>query len=255
MSPIMSLAKKRGITVIEDAAHAFGGSYKGRMIGTIGDFGSFSFHEVKNVTSMGEGGILTTNLLFGKDFSKARFVGFDVAHPIPTWLYDAVALKGKRGYFSPGNHSSTEIQALGLRTQMKRLKGIISKRRKAAEYLNRRLGKIPGIIIPLLDSKTIKSTHHLYLLQIDPDILSGDIQDLKKKLDKRGVTNIAHFAPLYKFSIMKQLGYNTKAIQKTCPNAEEAFSRRFTHLPLYELTQGQLKYMADAVIESVNEMR
>lgn len=255
MDAIMKLAKKHNIIVIEDAAHAFGSSYKGKMIGTIGHFGSFSFHEVKNVTSLGEGGILVTNLPFGKDFPKSRFVGFDMAHPIPTWLYDVVALKGKSGYFAPGNHSATEIQALGLLNQMKRMKRIIAKRRKASDYLNRQFEKIPGIITPPPDSKKIMSTHHLYLLQIDPSKLRGDIQNLKEKLTKKGVTNIPHFAPLYKFSIMKQLGYNTGAIEKTCPKAEEAFRHRFTHLPLYDLSREQLKDMAEVVIESVEEMR
>lgn len=78
---------------------------------------------------------------------------------------------------------------------------------------------------------------------------------MKKKLTQRGVIQIPHFAPLYKFSYMRQLGYDTKAIEKTCPNAEEAFQHRFTHLPLYPLTQAELEYMADAVIESVKEMR
>lgn len=255
MDPIMKLAKKHNIIVIEDAAHAFGASYKGRMIGAIGDFGSFSFHEVKNITAMGEGGILVTNLPFGKDFPKNRFVGFDISHPIPTWLYDVVAIKGKGGYFAPGNHSATEIQALGLLCQMKRMKKIIAKRKEAAEYLNKRFKGVDGILTPPLDSNNIKSTHHLYLLQIDPDRFRGDIQDLKKKLTERGVTNIPHFAPLYKFSIMRQLGYDTKAIEKTCPSAEDAFRHRFTHLPLYDLSHDQLKYMADVVIGSVEEMR
>lgn len=255
MEPIMRLAKRHNITVIEDAAHAFGASYKGRMIGTIGHFGSFSFHEVKNVTSMGEGGILVTNLPFGKDFAKSRFVGFDISHPIPTWLYDVVALKGKDGYFAPSNHSATEIQALGLLCQMKRMKKIIAKRQQAAEYLNKRFKGVDGILTPPLDSNNIKSTHHLYLLQINPDKLKGDIQDLKRKLAEKGITNIPHFAPLYKFSIMRQLGYDTKAIEKTCPNAEEAFRHRFTHLPLYDFSQDQLKYMADVVIESVKGMQ
>ena len=81
--------------VVEDAAHAFGGSYKGQSIGTIGDFGSFSFHEVKNINSLGEGGVVVTNSEYGKDFTKSRFGGFDIAHPIENWLYDVVALKGK----------------------------------------------------------------------------------------------------------------------------------------------------------------
>src|SRR3989339_137217 len=254
MDPIMALAKKRNITVLEDAAHAFGGEYKGRKIGTIGHFGAFSFHEVKNITSMGEGGILNTNLKCGEEFPKARFVGFDIAHPIKNWLYDVTALRWKGDCFAPGNSSSTEIQAVGLIAQLKRLEKIIEKRRKAAEYLNSIFKNVRGLLIPKLDSAEIKSTHHLYLLKIDPSVLKGDIQMLKQKLTKKGITQIQHFAPLYKFSIMKQLGYDTGKIAKSCPNAEEAFSRTFTHLPLYDFDKSQLDYLADAVIKSVKEM-
>jgi len=255
MDPIMRLARKHDITVIEDAAHAFGGSYKGKMIGTIGHFGAFSFHEVKNVTALGEGGILVTNGKWGEDLRKARFLGLDPSVQIPNWLYDVKAFKGKSGYFASGNYSTTEIQALCLLSQIKRLSKVIARRKKAAEYMNRRLGKVEGIVTPLLGDDKIKSTYHLYLIQIDPDKVGGDIQVLKQKLDTRGVVQIQHYAPLYKFSIMKQLGYDTDAIEATCPVAEEAFRHRFTHLPLYDLNAEQLKYMADAVIESVQEMK
>jgi len=255
MDPIMKLARKHDLTVIEDAAHAFGSVYKGRMIGTVGHFGAFSFHEVKNITSLGEGGILVTNTAYGKDLRQARFLGVDMSRRIPNWLYDVRAFKGKGGYFASQNSSSTEIQAICLSSQLKRLRNIIARRRKAAQFLNRRLAKVDGVITPLLDSAKIKTTHHLYLLQIDPDRIGQDIQVLKKKLDARGVVQIPHFAPLYKFSIMKQLGYDTAAIEASCPVAEEAFRHRFTHLPLYDLSQEQLTYMADAVIDSVREMK
>lgn len=255
MDPIMKLARRHGITVIEDAAHAFGARYRGRMVGTIGHFGAFSFHEVKNVTSFGEGGILVTNTPFGKDFAKARFLGLDLSRRIPNWLYDVVALKGLEGCYMAGNHSATEIQAVGLQQHMRRLDRIIAKRRAAAEYLTRRLNKIEGIITPPMDTRDIRSSHHLYLLQVDPEKAGGDIQTLKQKLTDKGIVNLPHFAPLYKFAVMRQFGYNGKAIAQTCPVAEEAFNRRFTHLPLYEFTREQLDYMADAVIESVNEMK
>ncbi len=256
MDSIMKLAKENDIMVVEDAAHAFGGSYKGKMSGTIGDFGSYSFHEVKNINALGEGGIVVTNTDFGEDFPKSRFGGFDIAHPIEKWLYDVVALKGKGDHYTAaGNHSSTEIQAVILLSQMKRLEKIIKIRRKNAEYLNKRFEGIEGIIPCPLDNDEIKGTYHLYLLQIEPEKLNGDIQDFEEKLTAKGVTQIPHFAPLYRFSYMKQLGYDTEAIKKTCPNAEEAFLHRFTHLPLYPITEEQLKYMADKVIEAVEEMR
>ena len=255
MAPIMSLARKHRITVIEDAAHAFGGSYKGKMTGAIGHFGSFSFHEVKNVTALGEGGILVSNMPFGKELRRARFLGLDLTRQIPNWLYDVPAFKGKEGYFFTGNYSTTEVQALGLLTQMKRLKRIIAKRKRAAQYLNKRFAKEDGVITPPGDDDKVKSTYHLYLLQIEPDKVGGDIKTLKKKLDARGIVQIPHFAPLYKFSVMKQLGYDTKAIEATCPVAEEAFQHRFTHLPLYDFDQERLKCLADAVIDAVREMK
>lgn len=255
MDPIMELAKKHDLTVIEDAAHAFGAEYKGKMIGTVGDFGAFSFHEVKNINSLGEGGLLVSNSSFGPDLSKSRFLGLDLSHKIKNWLYDVVALEGKDGFFAAGNHSSTEIQALCLMEQMKRLKKIIKKRRDAAKYLHERFRNIDGIIPAAEDTADSKSTHHLFLLQIDPEITGGDIQILKKKLEDKGIINIQHFAPLYKFSIMQQLGYDTDALAKSCPVAEEMFNRRFTHLPLYDFSKKDITYIADTVIDCINEMK
>jgi dTDP-4-amino-4,6-dideoxygalactose transaminase len=255
MDPIMRLAEERDITVIEDAAHAFGAEYKGRMAGAVGHFGSFSFHEVKNITALGEGGLLVSNTDFGADFDKARFLGLDLSRQIANWLYDVVALEGKDGVFAPGNHSATEIQALGLKLQMKRLSDIIAKRRSAAEYLTGRFERVEGLIPQVLDTDTVKSTYHLYLLQVDPDKAGGDVQTFKRKLQEKGVVNIPHFGPLYKFSIMRQLGYDTESIERSCPVAEDVFNRRFTHLPLYEFDRLDLEFMADTVIETVEEMK
>jgi dTDP-4-amino-4,6-dideoxygalactose transaminase len=256
MEAIMKIAKENDIAVIEDGAHAFGSFYKGKAVGTIGDFGSFSFHEVKNITSCGEGGIVVTNSDYGNDFPKARFGGFDIANPIDKWLYDVVALKGKGDHFSmAGNHSSTEIQAVVLLNQFKRLPEIIKTRKLNAEYLNSRFAGIEEILPCPLDTKDIKSAYHLYLFQLDHKRLNGDIQDFKTKMNDRGIINIPHFAPLYRFSYLKQLGHDTAAMQKSCPNAEEAFLHKFTHFPLYPLTEQQLEYMADNIIEAVHEMR
>jgi len=256
MDAIMEIAKTYDLAVIEDAAHAFGGSYKGKAIGTIGDFGSFSFHEVKNINSLGEGGIVVTNSEHGANFAKSRFGGFDIANPIDKWLYDVVALKGKGGHYTvAGNHSSTEIQAVVLLNQLKRLPGIIETRRNNAAYLNDRFKGIDGIIPCPMDTAQIKGTYHLYLFQLDANKLHGDIQEFKYKITKRGVVQIPHFAPLYRFSYLKQLGYDTETMKRSCPNAEEAFLRRFTHFPLYPLAMDQLEYLADNVIDCVKEMQ
>lgn len=256
MEPIMELARAHDILVLEDAAHAFGAMYKGKMVGTIGDFAAFSMHEVKNITSFGEGGILTTTVPgFGDEMKRARFLGLDFTCPIKDWLYNITPIRGKEAPFVPGNSSTTEIQGLGLTLQIARNEEIISARKSAAAYLTKRFAENDAIIPQDLGNEEIKPTFHLYLLQIDPERAGGDVQKLKKKLEEKGVTQIAHFGPLYRFKIVEDMGYNPEEIAKGCPNCEEVFYKRFTHLPLYGLSDEQLKYMADAVLESVAEMQ
>lgn len=256
LDPIMELARKHNILVLEDAAHAFGAMYKGRKIGTIGDFAAFSFHEVKNITSFGEGGIATTNIPgFTPEMKRARFLGLDFSAPIKNWLYNITPIPGKEKPFVAANYSPTEIQALGLKLQISRNEEIIEARRRAAEYLNSRLAENDAIIPQDLGNEEIKPTFHLYLLQIDPEKAGGDVQTLKKKLEEKGVTNIPHFGPLYRFKIVNDMGYDADEIAKTCPVCEEVFYKRFTHLPLYGLSDDQLAYMADAILESVSEMQ
>ena len=256
MDPIMELAKKHDILVLEDAAHAFGALYKGRKVGTIGDFAAFSMHEVKNITSFGEGGILTTSIPgFGGELKRARFLGLDFTCPIKDWLYNITPIQGKYAPFVPGNASTTEIQGLGLTLQVQRNEQIIAERAAAAAYLNSRFAENDAIVPQLLGDAETKPTFHLYQLQIDPEKAGGDIQVLKKKLEERGVTQIAHFGPLYRFKIVQDMGVDSDEVAKTCPVCEEVFYKRFTHLPLYGLTQEQLQYMADAVLDSVAEMQ
>ena len=256
LDPILELAKKNNILVLEDAAHAFGAMYKGKKIGTLGDFAAFSFHEVKNITSFGEGGIVTTNVQgFENDIKRARFFGLDFTAPIKNWLYNVTPIQGKEEPFVAVNYSTTEIQALGLKLQVARNEEIIAERRRAAEYLNKRFAENDAIIPQDLGNDDIKPTFHLYLLQIDPAKAGGDVQTLKKKLEEKSVTNIPHFGPLYRFKVVSDMGYDPEEIAKSCPVCEEVFYKRFTHLPLYGLSDEQLEYMADAVLESVAEMQ
>ncbi len=257
LEPIIKLAKEHDIIVLEDAAHGFGAEYKGKKVGTIGDFAAFSFHEVKNITSFGEGGIVTTNVPgFGDDMKRARFLGLNFGtEPIKDWLYNVTPIPGKEKPFVALNYSPTEIQGLGLKLQVARNDAIIESRRKAAEYLNSRFAKNPAIICQDMGSDDVKPTFHLYLLQIDPALAGGDIQILKKKLEEKSVTQIPHFGPIYRFKVVQDMGYDSEKIAKTCPNCEEVFYKRFTHLPLYGLSQEQLEYMADAVLEAVEEMQ
>ena len=169
MDPILELARRRGILVVEDAAHAFGARYKGRPAGTIGDFGAFSFHEKKNVNSFGEGGILATNLPVGEKLRQARFLGLDPSRKPAGWIYDVVALEGRarplRGrqqllHGDPGRGP--------FRAAARACRGSWKSGAARAEYLSGRFAASPALVPEPPDSADFRSTHHLYLLQIDP---------------------------------------------------------------------------------------
>ena len=257
MDPIMELAAKHDLIVMEDAAHGMGGVYKGRKLGSIGHFGGFSLHEVKNINSFGEGGLLLSNEAWaGPQFPGGRFLGLDFTRKIKDWLYDISPLTDRFGKPQVAqNHSATEIQALGMLLQMQRLDEIIAKRRRAAEYMNSVLSKEEGILTEKADTAETYGTHHLYLLRIDPEITGGNIQQLSVKLAAKGLTNITHFGPMYRFRIMAELGYDENAIAATCPNTEKMFYHAYTHLPLYPLTDAQIEYQAAAVVEAVRELK
>ena len=258
MDAIMKIAKKHDLVVMEDAAHGFGGEYKGRKLGTIGHFGCFSFHEVKNCTSLGEGGVFVSNVkAYRGEARRARFLGVDFGSKIKNWLYNISLIKGKGDvvYQASNNASVTEIQAIALMQQIKRYGKVLAERKREASYMTKRLAKVPGIMAQDLGNDAIKPTFHLYQLQIDPKVVGGDVQTLKAKLEAKGVTNIPHFGPIYRFSASIGSGFDEKKIAKTCPVTEYVFDKCYTHLPIYGLSKDQLKFMADAIIESVDEMR
>ncbi len=257
MDPLMELSRKKGIPVIEDAAHGFGGTYKGHRLGTIGDFGAYSFHEVKNITSLGEGGILVTNSDLGAQFPRARFCGFDLETPPPrTWLYNISPIYAKDGSpFVPSNFSTTEIQAVALLNHIRRNDQIIADRRRVAQQLHDAFIDIPGLVPGPMHSPTFGSTFHLFLLRIDPKVIRGGIQPFKQALAGKGITQIAHFCPLYYYKLFHELGYDQAAIAASCPGAEQIFFEHYTHLPLYGLSEDAVSYMIESVIQTAKELR
>ncbi len=257
MDALMALARKKGIAVIEDAAHGFGGAYKGQPLGTIGDFGAYSFHEVKNIRSLGEGGILVTQSDLGAQFPKARFCGFDLETPPPrTWLYNISPIYAKDG--APcvaSNFSTTEIQAVALLNHIRRNDEIIAQRRKVARKLHDAFRDVPGLLPGPLPSRDFGSTCHLFLLRVDPNVIAGGIQAFKQGLARKGVTQIAHFCPLYHYKLFRELGYDPAAIAASCPGAEQVFFEHYTHLPLYGLSADTVNYLVESVVQTARELR
>ncbi len=170
MDPILAIAKRHGLLVIEDAAQAHGSTYKGRKVGGIGDIGIFSFQGSKNLPA-GEGGIVVTDRedlreqanrfrMFGEDIRESDQHAFDPAHP----------LDGAREYnaFMMGwMYRTTELNAALCRSQLRRLDEFLANTRRNATYLSQELGRIPGIVPPYIPPDCTSSFYQ-YRLRLDP---------------------------------------------------------------------------------------
>jgi len=188
MDAIMAIAKKHNLFVIEDAAHSVGSQWRGVGLGAIGDAGSFSFQNSKNLTS-GEGGAITTNRkdLYDKCFS-IHHCGRDMEKGI--W-YDHP--------FLGTNARLTEWQAAILNTQMKWLDSHIKTREDNAAHLTNRLNELPFIETLKFDDRVTRNAYHLFLFKYK----KAACKNLPKKkfveaLNAEGIPLAPGYVPLYR---------------------------------------------------------
>ncbi len=169
MEPILELAARRGLWVIEDCAQAHGATYRGRPVGSLGHAAAFSFCQDKILTTGGEGGMLTTNdpLLWErawsyKDHGKSPEA---VARPSATvfkWLHESFGT----------NWRMTEMQAALGRVALRRLPQWVLSRRHNAAVLTERLGCIPALRIPVPPNHLQHSYYKFYAF-LRPERLSA----------------------------------------------------------------------------------
>ena len=173
MDPILAIARKHRLLVIEDAAQAHGSTYKGKKVGGLGDMGIFSFQASKNLPA-GEGGMFVTNReelkeranrfrMFGEDVRESDKRAFDPTRP----------LDGVREYNSlmmGWMYRSNEMTAALTRSQFRRLDASLAQTRRNAAYLTENLGRIPGIVPPYVPPDCT-SGYYQYRLRLDPKAL------------------------------------------------------------------------------------
>lgn len=237
MDIISEIAERNGLTVIEDAAHAMGASYKGRKIGSISDMTCFSFHPVKPITT-GEGGMVVTDSeeLY-KRLVLFRSHGITRDEKLMTenqgkWYYQQLVL----GY----NYRITDIScALGC-SQMNKLDAFLGKRKKIADWYNDAFGGVDGIRIPK-QLEGSQSGWHLYMIQVT----QKKRKQVFDRLRDAGIGVNVHYIPVYKHPYYQNNGY----IDCCCPNAEEFYERAIS-LPIYpDLAAEQQNYVIAQVID------
>ncbi|MBQ6219288.1 MAG: DegT/DnrJ/EryC1/StrS family aminotransferase [Methanosphaera sp.] len=224
MDPILEIAEKHDLKVIEDAAQAHGSTYKGKKIGSIGDLGCFSFYPTKNMTT-GEGGMVTTN-----DEELAEKSSMVRAHG-ESKRYEQSLL----GY----NYRMTDIAAsIGL-VQLKNIDQINKKRNENAEYLSEGLSDVKGITTPEI-AENVTHVFHQYTIRV-----SKDRDAFKDFLTQKEIGTGVH----YPIVLYKQPYYQNIGLTGNCPEAELA-ANQVISLPVHpSLTQEEL----DTIISAVKE--
>ncbi|MBI4721781.1 MAG: DegT/DnrJ/EryC1/StrS family aminotransferase [Candidatus Stahlbacteria bacterium] len=165
MDEIMSIAKKQGLIVIEDAAHSCGAEYKGRKIGSIGDATCFSFHAVKNLTT-GDGGMVTTNRSeIANRLNSLRWLGIDKG----TWERTEEAGLAKYSWYYEVKELGYKYQmndiaaAIGL-VQLQKLDKLNARRRHIVEKYNESFKEIKWIETPV-EREYVQSAWHNYVIK------------------------------------------------------------------------------------------
>ena len=227
MDPLMEVAKKHNLKVVEDACQAHGAEYKGRRTGSLGDVGCFSFYPGKNLGAYGDGGMAVTddNEVAGK-IQILRNLGSKV----------------KYYHIEKGFNSRLDtIQAAILNVKLKHLDDWNTKRREAAAAYNALLKEIPGIVTP---KETEYSTHvyHLYVIRVK------ERDKVLAKLKELDIGAGIHYPiPVHLLDCYKDLGYAEGSFPITEVCAKEILS-----LPLFpEITSEQIRYVVETLGDSL----
>lgn len=196
MDAIMAIAKKHNLTVIEDAAHAHGGEYKGRRLGSIGHMGSFSFQSSKNLCS-GEGGLLLTN---DDDLAqKCRSVHNCGRLPGGAWYEHHVM---------SGNYRLGELQGALLNAQLDRLDEQANTREANGKYLDKHLSQIPGLMPQKRTGDATRHAYHLYCFRYDAKQWDIPRQKLIEALTAEGIpASTGYVIPLYRQPLFTQKNF------------------------------------------------
>jgi UDP-4-amino-4,6-dideoxy-N-acetyl-beta-L-altrosamine transaminase len=238
---LRALADRRGLVLIDDAAHALGAAYRGAPLGTQAQLTTFSFHPVKAITT-GEGGMVVTD-----DAERAararRFRNHGISteaaarHDAGAWYYEMVDL----GF----NYRLPDVQcALGI-SQLAKLDRFLARRTAIAEHYRRALSAVPGVLVPAV-ADGVRHAWHIFPILLDPDRVRAGRAEVFAALRAEGIGVTVHYVPVYRHPYYQRLGY-PKAL---CPVAESAHERLLT-LPL---SARMLDADADDVVAAVDKV-
>ncbi|MDR3554366.1 MAG: DegT/DnrJ/EryC1/StrS family aminotransferase [Syntrophobacteraceae bacterium] len=224
MDPIMEIARKHGLKIVEDCAQAHGALYKGRIAGSIGDIGCFSFYPGKNLGAYGDAGALVTN---------------DEGLAVRARMFANHGRIGKYDHEQEGINSRLDgLQAAILNVKLKHLPAWTESRRENAALYNKYLQNT-SLILPY-ETDGLKPVYHLYVVRVPHETREKLQADLKSK----GIATGIHY-PIALPNLKAYAYLNHKP--SDFPQATKA-SSEILSLPMYpELSEEQVKFIARSV--------
>lgn len=221
MDPILEIAKKHNLWIIEDCAQAHLAEYKGRQVGTIGDIGTFSFYPGKNLGAMGDaGGIVTNN----KELAE--------------WMTMYAQHGGKGRHTIEGINSRMDgIQGAVLRVKLPHLRKWTEQRQSVAEQYDQKLTSIEQIYTPII-ARDRTHSYHLYVIR------TGERDNLRKHLAEDGVATVLNYPTALPFlPAYECLSHKTSDFPKALLNQNKILS-----LPIYpEMPLEQIDHVSESI--------
>lgn len=252
MDALMELARPRGILVVEDCAHAAGAEYKGRRAGSLGDIGCFSFHQQKNMVTLGEGGMNTTSsrALYERMLSyrslccltydpKGKYLPIDETRfPMGKryWQLDFDGI----GY----NFRMTDAQAAVGLVQLGKLDGFNARRAEIAAQYDQQLNGIPGLTLPYV-SPDVKHTFHVYCVLVEKDFRLSKEDFMWELYTGKRIKVWSHYMPIHLTTVYRGLGHG----EGECPIAEGLF-HQYVSLPIHpRMSDEAVRYVTSSIRE------
>ena len=224
MDPILAIAKKHNLRVVEDAAQAHGAMYKGRQIGSIGDAAAFSFYPGKNLGAYGDGGAILTNS--DELAERARMIANH-------------GRMDKYNHKLEGVNSRLDgLQAAILDVKLRHLADWTERRRQNAYLYNDYL-KGSGVVTPV-EIKDVKAVYHLYIVRVK----DGKREKFQDLLKSNGISTGIH----YPIALPNLLAYTyLKHKEADFPESTKA-SQEIVSLPMFpELKEAEIAYIAEKI--------
>ncbi|MBX9786194.1 MAG: DegT/DnrJ/EryC1/StrS family aminotransferase [Alphaproteobacteria bacterium] len=266
MDPLMELANKHAFIVVEDCAHSLGTSYKGKKSGSTAHISCFSFHSMKNISTLGEGGMIAfNNDQWAKVIYNIRRNEPDAIFASRNVLFGPYSLEPYEFYTHEKNaftedclkimHRGTnanlsEVCAAVGRVQLKKLKNFNRCRQNIASYLDNKLSQVEELRLQQVPGH-ITHSYHLYTVFIHPEF-NIDRNALAEYLNQNGVEIVLRYFPIHLLPEWRLKGGK----YGQCPTTEYIWFTELLNLPIYPaLIESQLDYTVEKIIQGLEHCR